>query len=151
GDTVKITVKASDKESGLQERAVLYYKMPITGKEKYISLNYNTETKSYEGTLPIEETMESGIWKVARLYITDKAENTLTMDGEIEGLEFTLTGTKADVTNPKLESVKVDKKKVKVGDTVKITVKASDKESGLQERAVLYYKMPITGKEKYIS
>ncbi|MDE8676420.1 hypothetical protein, partial [Priestia aryabhattai] len=74
------------------------------------------------GTLPIEETMESGIWKVARLYITDKAENTLTMDGEIEGLEFTLTGTKADVTNPKLESVKVDKKKVKVGDTVKITV-----------------------------
>ncbi|PEZ12518.1 hypothetical protein CN330_10290 [Priestia megaterium] len=151
GDTVKITVKASDKESGLQERAVLYYKMPITGKEKYISLNYNTETKSYEGTLPIEETMESGIWKVARLYITDKAENTLTMDEEIEGLEFTLTGTKADVTNPKLESVKVDKKKVKVGDTVKITVKASDKESGLQERAVLYYKMPITGKEKYIS
>ena len=44
----------------------------------------------------------------------------------IEGVEAAV-----DVTNPTFESITVDKKEVKVGDIVEITLKASDTGSGI--------------------
>ncbi|MCM3546826.1 hypothetical protein, partial [Priestia megaterium] len=56
-----------------------------------------------------------------------------------------------DVTKPTLESIKIDKKEGEVGDIIHVQVKASDKESGLNDRIYLYYKAPITGKYKTVS
>ncbi|MFD2616124.1 hypothetical protein, partial [Terrilactibacillus laevilacticus] len=55
----------------------------------------------------------------------------------------------ADVTNPTLESIQVDKTEATVGDTVKVSVKATD-DVGIS-RVRLYYKTPITNKSVYVS
>ncbi|NGY85866.1 hypothetical protein F6Y05_09020 [Bacillus megaterium] len=151
GDIIHVQVKASDKESGLNERIYLYYKAPITGKYKTVSLTYNASKGYYEGDLTVEDTMESGEWQVAWVTLYDNAENSTTVYGPIEGSSFIVKGTSPDVTKPTLESIKLDKKEGKVGDILHVQVKASDKESGLNERIYLYYKAPITGKYKTVS
>ncbi|MCM3194133.1 Ig-like domain-containing protein [Priestia megaterium] len=147
GDTIHVQVKASDKESGVNS-VYLYYKSPITGKYKYVRVNYNSSTGYYEGEITIDDSVEPGEWYVGYVTVSDNADNTTTIYGPIEGSNFIVKGTKADVTKPTLESIKVDKKEVKAGDTVHVQVKVSDKESGVNS-VYLYYKSPITGKYKY--
>ncbi|WP_226701020.1 Ig-like domain-containing protein [Priestia aryabhattai] len=148
GDTIHMQVKASDKESGIRS-VYLNYKSPITGKYKYIRLMYNTSTKYYEGDLTIDESMEPGEWYVGSAEAYDNADNYTAIYGPIEGSSFVVKGTNPDVTKPTIESVKINKKEGKVGDTIHMQVKASDKESGIRS-VYLNYKSPITGKYKYI-
>ncbi|MCM3728908.1 Ig-like domain-containing protein, partial [Neobacillus cucumis] len=58
--------------------------------------------------------------------------------------QFTVSGTTADVTNPVLDSIQVDKTEVKAGESVKISVKATDNVG--VSRVYVYYKSPITNK-----
>ncbi|MCP1450442.1 Ig-like domain-containing protein [Priestia megaterium] len=148
GDTIHMQVKASDKESGIRT-VYLNYKSPITGKYKYIPLMYNDSTKYYEGDLTIDDSIEPGKWEVGYAEAYDNADNYTMMYGPIEGSSFVVKGTKPDITKPTLESVKVNKKEGKIGDTIHMQVKASDKESGIRT-VYLNYKSPITGKYKYI-
>ncbi|MFL0493498.1 hypothetical protein, partial [Priestia megaterium] len=150
GDIIHVQVKATDKESGLSNRIYLRYKAPITGKYKSVDLTYKQSEGYYEGDLRVEDTMESGEWQVAWVTLYDNAENSTTVYGPIQGSSFIVKGTSPDVTNPTLESIKLDKKEGKVGDIIHVQVKATDKGSGLSNRIYLRYKAPITGKYKSI-
>ncbi|PAK40130.1 hypothetical protein, partial [Priestia megaterium] len=104
GDTVHVQVKVSDKESGVNS-VYLYYKSPITGKYKYTRVNYNSSTSYYEGEITIDNSVEPGEWYVGYVTVSDNADNTTTIYGPIEGSNFIVKGTKADVTKPTIESV----------------------------------------------
>ena len=56
----------------------------------------------------------------------------------------------ADVTKPTLESLMLDKKTVKVGDVVNVSIKASDEGSGIKW-IYFSYEAPQTGNKKEIT
>ncbi|MGN7853492.1 Ig-like domain-containing protein [Exiguobacterium sp. 22311] len=153
GDTVEVTVKAKDTDSGIKSVTV-YYALPQVEQSKGISMWYDTEKEAYVGQITMAEDMPSGIFKPTSLIIYDNANNSLYLSiyntffgGESE---FELTGTTADVTKPTFESITVDKKDVKVGDTVEVTVKAKDTDSGIKSVTV-YYALPQVEQSKGIS
>ncbi|MBY6085965.1 Ig-like domain-containing protein [Priestia flexa] len=147
GETVKVQVKATDSGSGLEPYLFVYYTSPITEKEISVYLPYNSDTKMYEGSLTLTDSMESGKWEVSYFYLRDQVSNYKRVGGPLENGSFTLTGTSADVTAPTFESISVDKKSVKAGETVKVQVKATDSGSGLEPYLFVYYTSPITEKE----
>ncbi|PHG61480.1 hypothetical protein [Bacillus wiedmannii] len=153
GEQVKISIDAVDNESGIKT-VFVYYKTPITGKSARISLQYNAETGRYERYQNITNTFEPGLWKVSGIYITDNANNELTVSPsrgyDLSGAEFTVSGATPDVQAPIFKSINVDKKEVKEGEQVKISIDAVDNESGIKT-VFVYYETPITGKSARIS
>ena len=53
GDTVKISIKASDDMSGIRQIDIRY-KRPITGSSEGMSVKYNSQKGIYEGSLYLE-------------------------------------------------------------------------------------------------
>ncbi|WP_270180265.1 cell wall-binding repeat-containing protein [Alkalihalobacillus sp. CinArs1] len=148
GDTVKVSVKASD-NVGVQQ-VNLHYQKPITGNTIVLSMNYNESTKAFEGMIPITDESESGTYSIRYLRVKDPSGNELLLasysgDQErLSGGEFVVSGTNgADITAPKLEGINVNISEATVGDTVKVSVKASDN-VGVQQ-VNLHYQKPITG------
>ena len=118
----------------------------------------------YEGYIDINEGTESGEWKIRLIYLKDKSWNENYIynsnvesnenSADLSGGNFTVSGTNADVTKPVLDisSLKVDKKEVKPGDRVKISFKATDDMSGIDEENVgIHYYKPITQNTQIIS
>ncbi|OIN67233.1 hypothetical protein BLD48_06295 [Exiguobacterium sp. KRL4] len=153
GEEVTITVKASDADSGIK-RIMIFYKVPQTDKSELLNMSYDSEKKVYVARLMMTEDKPSGVWKPSSLYIEDNAGNEAwfySSKGVFdESGDFTLSGTSADVTKPVFESLSVDKKDVKVGEEVTITVKASDAESGIK-RIMIFYKVPQTDKSELLN
>src|SRR5699024_1880490 len=72
-DKVKISLKATD---DVQMNYVnVVYQMPTTKKGKDVYMTYNEQTKLYEGTIEIDDTYESGTWKVTYIYAYDTTSN----------------------------------------------------------------------------
>ncbi len=154
GDTVKVSVKASD-DVGV-DHVYLYYKTPITQRSFKVSMSYNANQNAYEGSIPITNNTESGVFKVDYMLIYDTTGNSTYVtygqdpQNQLPNAEFTISGTSgADITKPTFESISVDKKDVTFGDSVKVSVKASD-DVGV-DRVYLYYKTPITKKSFKVS
>ncbi|MEI4829875.1 Ig-like domain-containing protein [Bacillus sp. FJAT-53711] len=78
GDSVEVSIEAEDTESGVQS-IYLYYQSPIAQKLQYVSLSYNSGTNKYVGYIKTNEYFESGVWKINSIYITDAADNTLSI------------------------------------------------------------------------
>lgn len=152
GEEVAITVKASDTESGIK-RITIFYKVPQTDRSELLRMNYDSGKKAYVARIMMTEDRPSGVWKPSSLYIEDNAGNETSLSylrGDFtEAGDFTLSGTVADVTKPVFEGLSVDKKDVKVGEEVTITVRASDAESGIK-RVTIFYKMPQTDKSELL-
>ena len=74
GDSVKVSFKASDDISGIQY-AWVYYKMPQTQKNKLIKTSYNTNTGLYEGSLTVDDSIESGKWEIDVIMLQDYQGN----------------------------------------------------------------------------
>ena len=152
GEEVTITVKASDTESGIK-RVTIFYKVPQTDRSELLRMNYDSGKKAYVARIMMTEDRPSGVWKPSSLYIEDNAGNETALSylrGDFtEAGDFTLSGTVADVTKPVFENLSVDKKDVKVGEEVTITVRASDTESGIK-RVTIFYKMPQTDKSELL-
>ena len=157
GDTVKISVKASDDMSGIRHFSIIYT-APITGKNVEIFMEYNNQTNRYEKNIYIDEQMEDGLYKISQVYLKDNQNNEVWIGNsdinsyrdnleDLSAGNFKVIGTKADIKPPKIDvnSLKVDKTEVKPGDTVKISVKASDDMSGIRHFSIIYT-APITGK-----
>ena len=75
GDTVKISLKASDDITGVNSVNMFYIK-PITGENELISLYYDDESDSYIGKININDNSEEGIWKIKCIYLYDNAGNS---------------------------------------------------------------------------
>ncbi|MFJ7729675.1 Ig-like domain-containing protein [Neobacillus sp. NPDC097160] len=147
GDTVKISVNASDDVA--VSRVSLYYYTPISQRSFSVPLSYNPENGIFESNISIDENIESGTFKINYMIITDTTGNQTYLsqgqdpDGKLQGGEYTVTGTSgADFTNPTLEEIIVNKKEATLGDTVNISVKASDDVA--VSRVSLYYYTPIS-------
>ena len=162
GDTLNISARISDDISGIKS-VYLYYKTPITGKLEDIIMQYNNETDRYEGSLYIEDSLEDGLWQINHIYMCDNLNNEVYIHNsnvnssgkEVEDLskgDFTISGTSADIKAPVLdvESIRINKREVKPGDTINISARISDDISGIKY-VYLYYKTPITGKLEYIN
>ncbi|MED3644682.1 Ig-like domain-containing protein [Caldifermentibacillus hisashii] len=157
GDTVKISVDAVDAETGIKS-VYISYKTPITQKTKGYLLTYNPDTEKYETQISITDGTENGTWQLDYVSIEDQGENKLNLYDIDSGVslnktdlssgDFNVTGTTgADVTNPVLKSIVTEPKESTVGDTVKISIKAEDTESGIKS-VYISYKTPITQKTK---
>ena len=162
GDTLNVSARISDDISGIKY-VYLYYKTPITGKLEYINMLYNNETDRYEGSLDIKDNLEDGLWQINHIYMCDNLNNEVyiynsnvnSSGKEVEDLskgDFTISGTSADIKAPVLdvESIRINKREVKPGDTINISARISDDISGIKY-VYLYYKTPITGKLEYIN
>ena len=74
GDTVKVSVKASDDISGIRQIDIRY-KRPITGSSEDIRMKYNSQKDIYEGSLYIDEQTEDGLWKIQFIFLGDNKDN----------------------------------------------------------------------------
>ena len=162
GDTVKISIKASDDISGIRQIDIRY-KRPITGSSEDISMKYNSQKGIYEGSLYIDDQTQDGLWQIEFIFLVDNKDNygdiynsNINRYGDnLEDLsagDFKVIGTNADAKPPTIDvdSLKVNKTEVRPGDTVKISIKASDDISGIRQIDIRY-KRPITGSSEDIS
>ncbi|KHS58560.1 MULTISPECIES: hypothetical protein [Terrisporobacter] len=69
GNVAKISMKATD-ETGIKS-AHMFYRMPISGQNKYVDLSYNQETNRYEATCEINDKSELGVWKIESICFED--------------------------------------------------------------------------------
>lgn len=133
GDRLKISLEVKDDKS---EVVSVSYIKPITGVYTDIYLKYNEETRKYEGYIDIDNSIESGQWRLNRINLRDGNRNNYTIYDFYDNVSlfdgnFTVTGTNADTYKPYINSIKVNKSEVTVGETVKIIVEAGDNESSV--------------------
>ncbi|MDN3017989.1 Ig-like domain repeat protein [Paenibacillus sp. BSR1-1] len=118
GDTVTITAKVTDDESGVGSVQAIFY----GNSDKTVDLTYNNETGNWSGTYKIADYDHEGTWY---LYFDmyDKAGNYSYGD----------TNESINVTNPNgdfdpavIEKVTIDPQPVQAGEQVNVTAKVTD-------------------------
>ncbi|MEO2075915.1 MAG: Ig-like domain-containing protein [Bacillus sp. (in: firmicutes)] len=155
GDTVKVTLKATDDVGINSNNITVRYGTPITNKVLYVSMQYNEQSKAFEGSLTISSTYESGEYRITGLQIYDTSMNLTNIDWtdpRLDSARFSVYGTSgADITPPVFDSITVDKTEATVGDTVKVTLKATDDVGINSNYITVRYGTPITNKVLYVS
>ncbi|WP_346962035.1 immunoglobulin-like domain-containing protein, partial [Clostridium sp.] len=76
GGKVKLSFKATDKESGIKSIYV-NYKKPITGDGYGVKMNYNTSEDIYEVYINVDNNTQNGVWKINYINLTDNNENRI--------------------------------------------------------------------------
>ncbi|MBT2731082.1 Ig-like domain-containing protein [Carnobacterium sp. ISL-102] len=156
-DEVKISVKITDDVQ--MKNVFIFYEMPITKKNKLIYLTYNTQTKLYETSIEIDDTHESGTWKIASMHAFDVSDNEKKIynnqmyswgEDSLSSAEFTVSGSSSDTVSPTIDlaTLKVSKTEATLKDEVKISVKITDDVQ--MKNVFIFYEMPITKKNKLI-
>ncbi|MGL4107395.1 dockerin type I domain-containing protein [Clostridium sp. LP20] len=154
GETVNISLKATDDLSGIK-RVEVYYNTPITNKFELVKLSYDEKEDLYKGNIYINENIEEGEWKINYIALTDHLNNYISYHknrNDFTALTFNVKNDKEiDVTAPILhmDTLNVDKKEADIGDTVNISFKATDDLSGIRSIKV-YYSTPITQKMRLV-
>jgi putative cell wall-binding protein len=144
GDTVNLSMKLKNSEE--INYIIAWYNAPITQNYVYVYLYYNSESRSFEGSFPIQSSSESGVYNLNRLTIYEP-ENTVDIhQSEIfQSGDFIVSGTNGEGV---LESLSLDKKEVTSEDTVIFDMKVSDKE-GINY-ILLWITSPITRTDIYV-
>ena len=154
GDSVKVSVKASD-ESGI-DTIFVSYQYENTDDGGYLELHYNAESQDFEGLLPINgRSMNlNGHFSVYYILITDKRGNTVkvwntgariypspyeTVVTDLNAGNITVSGN--DIQAPEFQSLGVNNKEASADDKIKISLEASDKESGVDYATVRFLNM----------
>lgn len=81
GDKVKISLKVTDDESGVNN-VYVFYSNPQTKQDEAVILKYNSVTGNYEKTLSITDSTVVGVWQVSFIYVTDMDGNLKTLSNE---------------------------------------------------------------------
>ncbi|WP_214831342.1 Ig-like domain-containing protein [Exiguobacterium sp. E.TIA.1] len=160
GESVGITVDASDEGSGIRTVDV-YYSSPVTSKTKSVRLTLGEDGK-YRGQLAMTSNDESGTWIIYHVSIYDNMGNYLEIYNlnhsnvlsswnkrDFSEYNFELNGTQVDTVKPVLKNISLDKKSVIPGESVGITIDTSDEGSGIRTVDV-YYSSPVTSKTKSV-
>ncbi|WP_155490069.1 immunoglobulin-like domain-containing protein, partial [Paraclostridium sordellii] len=113
---------------------------------------------------PLTDKDESGEWMVYYAVIYDNADNYRDVynsknpnvlqswnQDDLSHCNFKLTGTEVDTIKPELTNIEVNKKEVKAGEEVEITVEAKDEGGSGIKSVDVHYSSPITYKKKSIS
>jgi hypothetical protein len=83
GEGIKITVEATDNGGSGIQYIYVNYKTPITKKSKYIQLNH-ISGDTFEGTVMLSSTDESGIWKISTVELKDNLNNYIAIYNSID-------------------------------------------------------------------
>ncbi|MFK9091472.1 Ig-like domain-containing protein [Bacillus salipaludis] len=129
GEDLVITAAVHDDKSGVNE--VSAYLTSPSGEGRYVTLSYDENLKKWVGSYTISQRDEPGEWTLSELDLTDNADNR-SME-RLEDKVFTVDNPDADFTAPVFEEINFSPKAAKVGDHVKITAKAHDDKSGIEE------------------
>ncbi|WP_456363722.1 immunoglobulin-like domain-containing protein [Priestia aryabhattai] len=152
GDTVKVSVKANDEESGIKSVEVVY-KYQASDDSQSVKLTYNEESKEYEGQIPINgySMNLNGLFVVYYLLITDNEGNTLrvyntgvypspqpykTIIENLNAANISVSGS--DLKPPKYQSINIDNTEMKIGDKLNVSVGAIDSESGIDYATIKF-------------
>ena len=160
GDTVTITVKASDDVSGIEFFNGSIVEVNSINNERSNSIYIDWDEVSegvFQGQYTVEQYDENGTYSIKHINIEDRAGNYTTYynsnlypnsDNKLDfsAADFTISGATPDYEAPQIEFVTVDKKNAVPGDTVTITVKAIDDISGVE-----YLYAPIVETNSFFS
>ena len=75
GETVKISLDASDNDTGVQSVSINLHNPEQNQYSKDYEMNLNKDTNQYEVSIPIDEEWLGGTWKVREIAVQDKNEN----------------------------------------------------------------------------
>ncbi|MDE0564230.1 Ig-like domain-containing protein [Exiguobacterium sp. B2(2022)] len=149
GDEVSVRVEARD-DSPQIPYVSFFLKKPITGAWQYVSMDHQGDGV-YEGTLLIEDGMESGRYVMGFVNLVDAQSNSRTVYREKDDVQgFEVYGTNSDTTAPELISYTIESGEFTVGDEVSVRVEARD-DSNQIPYVSFFLKKPITGAWQYVS
>lgn len=155
GDTVKVSVEASDANSGIAS-VIVNYSYGFTNDSKTVELNYNDATGKFEGSIPVNGRSLglNGTWRVSDIVIVDKSNNKLivfnTGSQEYPGRYISLRAdvnsaninvSDNDLTPPTYSNITVDKNEATFGDKIKVSLDATDQDSGVDYATVKFLNM----------
>ncbi|GAA0753183.1 immunoglobulin-like domain-containing protein [Clostridium sartagoforme] len=132
GDTLGIIIEVSDDDSGFDLNT--YCEVSLYNGSRMINFlepKYNANTGNYELNYKIPSDVQNGNWWVRSIYLNDKAGNyTLLNNLDQTKYNFKVINYANDNTAPSIDNVNILNNEVMQGDTLGITIKASDMESG---------------------
>ena len=154
GDKVKISLKVTDDESGVNN-VYVFYSNPQTKQDEAVILKYNSVTGNYEKTLSITDSTVVGVWQVSFIYVTDMDGNLKTLSNEkikpnspskanLEAGDYEVFRDEEAPTYSE-DSLKISKDKIGVNETMEITFSATDVH-GISSARIVYEK-PVSGTE----
>jgi len=127
GEKFEISVEAYDNLSGVGEIRV---SLDFNGKGISKDMIYDESSNTYKITLDITEDMLNSNIQIDSIYTYDNSGNYWGMSIN-KFIPILSRDAVEDTEAPKLSSVTFDKEKVKVGDTIKAYIEASDDISGI--------------------
>ncbi|MED4203734.1 Ig-like domain-containing protein [Neobacillus mesonae] len=141
GDDVTVTIDVDELDPGDLQIQV-FYRGPdgIALKDPFAI--FNRETGKYVAKFTIGSKDRPGVWKLDQINIWDKEFNSDYLKRDHlpnpEHADLTVVNPDFDVTPPVVHSVKVDKQKVTEGESITLSVEASDEQSGVLTVSVFY-------------
>ncbi len=137
GDTVRISLKVTDNVK--VSSVILTLSSPQTEKSEFCNMKYDISSDKYIYDFNITNNTESGLWRINYISCSDSSSNNskyfnskmttvLTPNADLSSADFKVSNTNADTTAPVIDisTLKVSKKDVKPGDTVRISLKVTD-------------------------
>ncbi|MFJ7729674.1 Ig-like domain-containing protein [Neobacillus sp. NPDC097160] len=139
GETIKVSLKMTN---AAEIRYLnIYYPSPVTNQNFTVRLDYNSDSGLFEGNIPITNNFETGSYHLEMLSIYEVSGNSFSyynLDMFKDG-DFIVSGTSG---TDLFESIAGDKKEVKLGDTIKFSIKATGN-YGI-DYINLYYDTPVS-------
>lgn len=131
GDVVAVVVDAEGSGSVL-EGGMATWESP-SGRLMYADLKSDSTGRRLSGTLKINKYAEAGVWVCASVQIYDEA-GVITSSGphdDLSAAAIRVLNDAADLKAPEVTGLSTNIKKAKLGDLLKVTLKASDDFSGI--------------------
>jgi phosphotransferase system HPr-like phosphotransfer protein len=139
GDTVTLSIDAQDDKTGVDYVSVSIW---TANKSQDYQAVYNPETGKYEVKLVFDDFSRPGTWSINNIYVQDKAYNgDYVISGEeidFSQAEILVTNENADITPPTIHGVSVDKTEVYPGESVTVSIDASDDKSAISHLQIAY-------------
>lgn len=127
GDKVKISVSINDEHPGVA------YALAHLFDIGDVPLKYNSETKKWEGFIPITNDFSDGqIIHVSRIVAYDKNGNYGDKDFSSETSTFTVKNPHEDYEPPELTAFEMSSDSAKVGETVQINAKVKETDADIR-------------------
>ena len=136
GDRIAVMVDATDNKSGVA-RVYGVFASPSKNARLSFACAFDPELSVFYGSIDIPEEAESGTWVLDYLRLEDSAKNPTTYyyqsHAELLGkARLEIYSRNSDGQPPVLENVTIYPTTVVYGETVQITISASDDISGIQ-------------------
>ena len=124
--TVRLEIEDENKLDTSIESSYLYLKNGSLLSKPFLFVKKSKSV--YIATQTIPKTYVNGTYKISELVLTDTAGNTFSSKkkSELPELKFTVKGASKDKTAPVVKKLSFDKRKVKVGDTIHLTLRYKD-------------------------